>query len=66
MTVLPVTAIVAGSMASRSRLACEVVVGARCRAVIWLVILRFASSGNGEWMSPLRSPASTWTTGIWR
>ena len=41
-------------------------VGARWRAAIWLVSLRFASSGNGELMSPERRPASRWITGICR
>ena len=55
---------VLGLTPSRSRFSLLVEVGARCRRAIWLVILRLASSGNGESRSPLRSPASTCTTGM--
>ena len=66
MTVLPVTTMsllldALGHEVGEARR-----VGARCRAAICEVILRFASSGNGDMMSPLRSPASRCTTGICR
>ena len=50
----------------RSKIAFLAAVAARCSAAIWLVILRFASSGKGEVMSCDRRPASRCTTGICR
>ena len=64
ITVLPVTTMSSSVMASRRRFSLDVVVGARCRDVICEVILRLASSGNGENRLKERSPASAWITGI--
>jgi hypothetical protein len=66
MTVLPVTTMLEASTFSRSRFLRAPAVGARCRLATWEVSLRLASSGNGDAMSPLRSPASRWKTGICR
>ena len=40
-------------------------VGHRWSAVSWPMRRLLASSGKGEAMSPVRSPASTWRTGFW-
>jgi len=63
MTVLPVTSMRSAAMPSRIRLSRDCVVGAKCRSDRQLASLRFISSGQGEWMFPVRSPASTWPTG---
>ena len=40
------------------------VVGAKCQSASAVVIWRFSSSGNGESFRHVRSPASTWPTGM--
>ena len=66
MTVFPVTEMVSSGMPSRSRAALAASVGAKLSVISGAARRRFASSGNGDQMLPVRSPASTWPMGICR
>ncbi len=59
ITVLPVTVILESSTDSARRLRALASVGEKCHVAMRPVSLRFISSGQGEYMSPVRSPAST-------
>ena len=59
ITVFPVTNIVSGFTPSFIRFALLFFVGAKCKSAITPVIRRFISSGNGKYLSYVRSPAST-------
>ena len=66
MPVLPVTKMRSSGIPSRTRFWRLVVVGARWKAAIREISWRFSSSGNGVSVEPVRSPASTWPTGMRR
>ena len=66
MTVFPVTEMVSSGTASRSRAARAASVGAKWSATSGVASLRFTSSGKGDQMLPVRSPASTWPMGMRR
>ena len=63
ITVFPVINILFGSTPSLKRFFSFVVVGAKWRVVIAPVNFLFASSGNGEYISYVLSPASMCPTG---
>ena len=60
ITVLPVTWIGSGSTPSRSRLSRGRRSARSAARRARPTIVRLTSSGNGSWMLPVRSPASTW------
>ena len=66
MTVLPVTVIRSSVTPSRSSAARAPSVGAKWSAISGVASLRFTSSGKGDQMLPVRSPASTCPMGIRR
>ena len=65
MTVLPVTKMESSGTLSARRFCSEVFVGAKLRSAMQPVSRRFISSGNGEYLLCVRSPASTWPTVVW-
>ena len=59
ITVFPVTAIDASGTLSRSSASRADSVGAKCSVTSGVASRRLASSGNGDQMLPVLSPAST-------
>ena len=59
ITVLPVTSMLASGMPSFISAALADCVGAKWRVTIGEASRRLTSSGKGDQMSPVRSPAST-------
>lgn len=64
MTVLPVVKIWPSAMPSARRCRAARSVGAKCQRAIRPMRQRLSSSGNGLSRTPVRSPASTWATGM--
>lgn len=64
ITVLPVVNTCSSETPSSVRCRAAAGVGAKCQRAIRPMRLRLSSSGNGLSMTPVRSPASTWATGI--
>ncbi len=66
MTVLPVTVMLVSGMLSRSSAERAASVGAKWSAINGVASLRFTSSGKGDQILPVRSPASTCPIGMRR